>query len=214
MNGFTIEGFAAESKAAMAVADVPHQALSELLERTIRENDPADIIATLEAAIPPGADIGEMIVHTSPELTMLYARVPPRFQSAIHNHTVFASIGQLDGEEISIVYDRAADGEGLVELDTLRSRPGEVTNLYADAIHRIENPLDRVSSALHCYGGNFPELADKRSLWAWSDHAELPFSFPDLLKQSVAVMKGTGNDAGLIALAEAIPTAKAMIDAE
>ena len=38
----------------------------------------SEIIRALEAAVPAGASIGELIVHASPELTMLYARAPAR----------------------------------------------------------------------------------------------------------------------------------------
>jgi hypothetical protein len=56
----------------------------------------------LEAAVPAGASVGELIVHRSPTLTMLYARIPARFRSGIHDHTVCAVVGQLVGEERSI----------------------------------------------------------------------------------------------------------------
>jgi hypothetical protein len=47
-----------------------------------------DIVNTLDAAIPKGADIGEMIVYTSPELTMLYSRVPPRSKWHSQSHGI------------------------------------------------------------------------------------------------------------------------------
>jgi hypothetical protein len=89
---FSIEGFAGGCKLAMAGADDKRQAAKAFLEKTMIENETAEIIEVLDAAIPEGADIGEMIVHTSPELTMLYGRVPPKFQSAIRNHSIFACI--------------------------------------------------------------------------------------------------------------------------
>ncbi|NQV44139.1 MAG: hypothetical protein HQ501_04505 [Rhodospirillales bacterium] len=213
MSGFTIDGFAQGSKKAMADADDRQRALKEYLEQTMQEHDTADIIAALNAAIPEGATIGEMIVHASPELTMLYGRIPPRLQSGIHNHTVFACIGQLDGEETSIVYEKSPDGTGLREVMTVTAKAGEVTSLPVDAIHRIENPGTEMASALHCYGGDFGAVMGQRSLWSCDDFEEMPFSFEALLKESVKIMKNSDNDVGLKAIVKAIPAAGPLVDA-
>lgn len=151
-----------------------------------------------------------MIVHASPELTMLYARIPGRFRSGIHNHTVFACIGQLTGEETNTIYQ--PDGEGLVVESTTRVKPGEVISLPADTIHNIENPTETVSASLHIYGGDFGALMDERSLWSAGDHKEQSFSFPALLKESVKAMQQDGNITGLKALSEAIPAVKPMVE--
>jgi len=212
MKSFDIETFASRCVEAMAAADNPQEAAAALLAETLSENDLQDIIRTLDAAIPKGADIGEMIVHRSPTLTMLYARVPPRFQSGIHDHTVFACIGQLSGEERNILFEPAADGEGLTVESTAKVRPGEVLRLPADAVHCIENPGHTVASALHLYGGDFAALMDDRSLWSTTDHQRQSFSFPALLRESALRMREDNNEAGLNAIVEAIPATKAMVD--
>ena len=217
MGNFTIEGFAAGCKQAMADAGAGaadrQPAARAYLEKTMAENDPADIIAVLDAAIPEGADIGEMIVHASPELTMLYARVPPRFQSGIHNHTIFACIGQLAGSEIGVAYERNPDGGGLRVKKQVSIKAGEVASLPADAIHHIENPNETTGSALHIYGGDFGAVMDQRSLWTTDGHAEIPFNFQALLGESIKAMKASGNQAGLDALVEAIPAVRALVEA-
>ncbi|WP_455222105.1 hypothetical protein [Kaarinaea lacus] len=213
MGNFTIEGFAKGCKEAMANAEDRQLATRKYLEKTMKENDVMDIVKTLDAAIPKGADIGEMIVHTSPELTMLYGRVPPRFQSGIHNHTVFACIGQLIGAEVNTIYEKSPDGKGLRVADTKTVNAGEVLSLPEDAIHHIENPNNETGSALHVYGGDFKAVMDERSLWDFEDHEEMTFNFQDLLKESVKGMKLNQNKAGLEALANAIPAVKPMIDA-
>jgi predicted metal-dependent enzyme (double-stranded beta helix superfamily) len=218
MGKFTIEGFAAGCKQAMAAAGASagagaadrQRAARAFLETTMAENDPAEIIAVLDAAIPEGADIGEMIVHASPELTMLYARVPPRFQSGIHNHTVFACIGQLAGSEIGVAYERTPEG-GLRAKKSVSIKAGEVASLPADAIHHIENPNQTTGSALHIYGGDFGALMDQRSLWTTDGHAEMKFNFQALLGESIKAMKASGNQAGLDALVEAIPAVRALV---
>ncbi len=213
MKNFTIEGFAKGCKQAMSVTDNRQQAAKEYLQQTLDQNDLQHIVDSLEAAIPEGADIGEMIVHASPELTMLYARVPGRFQSGIHNHTVFACIGQLTGSETSTVYNKKSDGNGLVETEQLTSEVGQVISLPADAIHHIENPYEKVSSSLHIYGGDFHAIMDERSLWSYDTHEEINFNFQELIKESIKNMKTNGNQIGLDEIVKAIPSVKPLLDA-
>jgi len=211
MGRFSIEGFATECKNAMSTARNRHRAAKTLLEQTLREHDAADIIDALDAAIPPDATIGEMIVHTSPELTMLYARIPPRFQSGIHNHTVFACIGQLAGAEKGTIYEESPDG-GLRVVRQLTVRTGEVIGLPADVIHSIENPGHTVGSALHLYGGDFGALMEQRSLWTSDDHEKRPFSFEALVLESVKTMKRDNNETGLRELVKAMPAARPLLE--
>lgn len=210
MENFSIEGFAQGCKAAMAASENRQQAARDYLQQTLQTNNLDDIARTLEAAIPEGADVGEMIVHASSELTMMYARVPARFQSGIHNHTVFACIGQLTGSETSKVYHKTDDGK-LTISGSKTSHPGQITSLPEDAIHHIENPHDTVSSSLHIYGGDFYAVMDERSLWSFDEHKEIPFNFQELIKESVKGMKLNNNQAGLDALVKAIPKAQALI---
>ena len=113
MNNFTIDGFASGCLTAMDRADNRALGAKQYLEHTLWNNDPEAIIEILEAAKPLGASIGEMIVHASETLTMLFARVPSRFQSGIHDQTVFACIGQLRGEEVSTIFEPTEEGKGL-----------------------------------------------------------------------------------------------------
>jgi predicted metal-dependent enzyme (double-stranded beta helix superfamily) len=210
MSTFSIEDFAAGCKQAIAQGEHGPMAARAYLEQTLRTYDTADIVAKLEAAIPAGASIGEMIVHRSPELTVLYARAPARFRSGIHNHTVCACIGQLVGEERSVVYERTEDG-GLRVRETISVKAGEVMDLPADAIHHIENPDDTVGRSLHVYAGDFAALMSRRSLWSEDEHREGPFTFERLVEQSVVAMKRSGNEHGLRELARAIPAAAKLI---
>lgn len=212
MNAFTIDGFASGCKAAMDNAENRRLAAKQFLEQTLRNYDLEAIVEVLEAAIPQGASIGEMIVHASEELTMLFARVPPRFQSGIHNHMVFACIGQLRGEEVSTIFELGEAGRGLYITHTLTSRPGKVVDLSANVIHCIENPREDYSLSLHIYGGDFGALMDMRRLWSTNGHEEMAFTFQDLLAESVKTMKKSGNYKGLESLVEAIPSAKKLVE--
>ena len=143
---------------------------------------------------------------------MLYARVPAHFQSGIHNHTVFACIGQLVGTELSTIYSKTADGKSLTVAETLSANAGEVMSLPEDAIHHIENPNNSTGRSLHIYGGDFNAIMDKRSLWSFSDYEEKPFSFQDLIKESIKGMKMNHNRAGLEEVVKAIPSVKPLVD--
>ena len=213
MGIFSIEAFAIGCKEAMEHAPDKRQAAKAFLEKMLEDNESSDVIKVLEDAIPKGADIGEMIVHQSPELTMLYGRIPPRFQSGIHNHTVFACIAQLEGEEINTSYQRSENGDGLRVIGTTTNKTGEVISMPEEAIHHIENPNPKEGKALHIYGGDFGAIMDQRNLWSSDTFEKIPFTFKDLLGESIKMMKLNDNAIGLNELAKAIPTTKPMIDA-
>ena len=208
---FSIEAFAADCKRVMDAAPDRKQAARELLQETIAKCGADEIIRVLQAAVPPGASIGELIVYSSPELTMLYGRMPGRFQSGIHDHTVCAVIGQLRGTEINRFYAPQADGK-LAEVGTTTVRTGEVIALDRDVIHSIENPGEEQGHALHLYSGDFRALSPRRSLWSWTDREKKPFTFPELLQESATAMHESGNQTGLDQLVQAMPASKAFVD--
>ena len=212
MATFTIDGFVKALNQAMDQSDDRREAARQFLQQTMNNTSKADIIDVLEAAIPAGADIGEMIVYSSPNLTLLYGRMPPRFQSGIHNHTVCAVIGQLEGTEINTLYTRTEDGKGLKQVSTKTVNAGEAIAMNKDAIHRIENPHNTAGKALHIYAGDFTAISDRRSLWSSDKHEELPFSFQDLLKESVKGMQLSDNQSGLDEIVKAIPAVKNLLN--
>ena len=203
MQEFSIEAFAAETTLAMTKTEDRMAAARSKLEGAITRFGAAPIIEALEAAIPPGADIGEMIVHLSGEMTLLYARVPPRFQAGIHDHTVFALIAPLRGREVNRVY--VPGEQGLRQVDERIIAPGEIFGLAPDAIHEIENPARDTMSSLHLYGGDFRAVMADRSLYRADTGEREGFTFDALLAESVTQMQRRGNRDGLRALAEAIP---------
>lgn len=208
---FCIDTFAATCKAAMDASDDRQAAAARCLSEAVEHHGVDAIMHALQAAVPADADVGELIVHASPEMTLLYARIPARFQSGIHNHTVFANIAQLKGEEVNTTWVR--EGDRLVVTERQTTRVGGVLQLPADVIHGIANPGDETAHALHLYGGDFGAIQDERSLWDEDSHEEIDFSFPALVQQSVKAMAKADNRAGLDALVEAIPAAKPAVDA-
>lgn len=212
MSGFDIDAFVDGCKEAMANASDPHKAARAFLQDTLDAHEAEEIIEVLDASIPQGASIGEMIVHADPDLTLLYARIPPRFQSGIHNHTIFACIGQLRGSEENTFYEPSEDRTGLRKVRTTTVEAGRVIGLPANVIHSIANPHDNTGCALHIYGGDFGAIMGDRSLWSIDAHEEIPFSFEALMKESIQTMKRDDNEAGLRAVAKAIPATAPMIE--
>lgn len=226
MNNFTIDSFAAEIKDAMNAVASPsptgdasatkarQKAATEYLRLTLANYSKEDILSELQASVPEGASVGEMIVHTDDELTMLYARVPPKFMSAVHNHTIFACIGTLIGREENIIYSLDdGDAEKPPKIkEQFVVKAGEVITLDADVIHSIANPDDTVLHSLHVYGGSFPKVMEERTLWSSDELKAMKFSFPGLMKESCVRMKMEHNDKGLNEAANAIPALKPMID--
>lgn len=211
MEKFDVQGFAVEVEQAMVGAPCRPKVVRSLLEGAVDRFGPDAIIAALDAAIPPGADIGEMIVHLSPGLTVLYARVPPRFVGGVHDHTVFACIAPLRGREVNRTFEARADGPGLRQLDETLVGPGQVVTLPADAVHHIENPDRETASSLHFYGGDFRALMGDRSLWTGPKQERSAFSFEGLLRESVEEMRRRRNRHGLEALARAIPASAGFV---
>eukprot|EP00978_Attheya_sp_CCMP212_P025741 scaffold83347_cov42-Attheya_sp.AAC.2 len=212
---FSVDIFATECKAAMDAAmddnEARQKAAAQYLRQVMDENSTEDILKVLHDSIPPGAGVGEMIIHASPELTMLYARIPPHFQSAVHDHTIFACIGCLVGVEENKFYE--VEGNTISVDEEFALKPGNVLELDADVIHSIENPSDDTLHALHIYGGDFNAITAERTIWTSDELKPIGFSFPALMKESVKKMKMGGNDAGLGAVVEAIPALKPMVDA-
>jgi predicted metal-dependent enzyme (double-stranded beta helix superfamily) len=211
MTTFSVEDFARGCKEAMARTHDKKAAARACMHEALASHGAGAIIRALAEAVPPGATIGELIVYASPELTLLYGRMPPRFQSGIHNHTVCAVIAQLEGEEVNRIYEKSDEG-ALREVKKVTLRAGEVLELDRDVIHAIENPGNEPAHALHFYKGDFRAISDRRSLWSWDDHEQKTFSFPELLKESALAMHRSSNHEGLRALVKAIPASKAFVD--
>jgi len=121
---------------------------------------------------------------------------------------VCAVIGQLEGAEVNTFYTRTDDGKGLRVSATKTIHAGEVISMDKDAIHHIENPNNETGKALHVYAGDFKAISDRRSLWSSDKHEQKPFSFQDLLLESVKGMQQSHNQLGLEEVVKAIPAVK------
>ena len=211
---FTVEGFAKETKQLIQAADSAEDQQAKvkaLMSKVYEENTVETIVETLNAAVSPGASLAEMILYADDEVTLLWGQIPPRFQSAVHNHTIWANIQPIIGPEKNTLFQEQEDGT-LKITEEFVVEPGSILELAPDAIHCIENPSDKPARAFHVYGGNFKELDDHRDLWNWETEEKIPFSLPGVMQQSVARMVASGNVDGLDAVASAIPKIKPMVE--
>ncbi len=88
-----------------------------------------------------------------------------------HNHNMWAVIGIYSGREDNIFWRRTGDtleAAGAKELAV-----GDAAPLGKDVIHSVTNPIEKMTSALHVYGGDF--FAPGRSEWNPETLQEGPF---------------------------------------
>lgn len=161
----------------------PASAVKQLIEEALR--DPSAVKTALDAEFAgkdlSKAGIADLISFRSPTLTVLKAATPPKFKAPPHNHKMWAVIGVCDGEENNTFYRRGRNG--LEKAGGKDLKTGDVVVLGEDVIHGIENPLDRVSCAIHVYGGDLLNFSG-RSTWNPFTLEEHPYDVELLMDYS------------------------------
>jgi len=165
---FEIERFIAECEAAVVTGG--QEAVREAVQRAVA--DPESIIKALgepkRAAVYP--------LHKSPRLTILHVLWPPNHTQAPHNHLLWAEVGVYAGREDNILWRRCPRGATwqIEAIGAASVSAARHVSLARDAIHSVNNPLDRVTAGLHVYGGDL--TAVPRSMWDVETLAEVPLS--------------------------------------
>lgn len=103
----------------------------------------------------------EMLLASSPELTVYHIALSPRVHYPPHEHRVPAMIGLYQGTETSFSYRR--DGTALVQTERHDHAAPCVATLPADVIHSVVNMGSARSAAIHVYFGDL--TAVERSIW-------------------------------------------------
>jgi len=100
---------------------------------------------------------GFTVLHGAPDLTVLHVVWAPRMRLYPHDHRMWAVIGVYTGREDNIFWRRVPGAAGgLVEAAGAKSLGvGCAEPLGRDVIHSVTNPLDRLTAAIHVYGGDF-----------------------------------------------------------
>ena len=137
--------------------------------------DPAGIRAELGEPTQAGV----FPLHHAPDLTVINFVWAPYMTLLPHNHNMFAVIGIYGGREDNVFWRRRADaGEGGAGLEAAGADSmgaGQVATLGPDIIHSVANPIAKLTSAIHVYGGDFFDPPVPRSQWDHETLVEQPW---------------------------------------
>ena len=151
--------------------DDTHRAVLEIASRAV--SNPGEIVESLGQ--PNRA--GVTTLYHSDDLTILNVVWGPLMNVPAHNHEMWAVIGVYAGREDNIYWRRIVDQDGpVIEAAGAKSLAAkDAEPLGRDIIHSVVNPVDRLTAAIHVYGGDF--FGVDRKEWDPETHAERPFDF-------------------------------------
>ncbi len=151
----------------------PRRAIREVLDRALAApNEVADTMAPSEGGIT--------LLHQASDLTVVHLVWAPKMDLYPHDHRMWAVIGIYAGQEDNAFYRRAGD-RGLTESGAKMLRTGDSVILGNDTIHSVSNPTDRLTGAIHVYGGDF--VNQPRSQWGPGPVEERPHDHNVLVEQ-------------------------------
>ena len=142
-----------------------HAAVREVVGRAVSE--PGPILKTLGEPRLSGIET----LYRSDALTILNVRWGPGMTLYPHEHRMWAVIGIYSGREDNSFYRRGKSGLQAHSAKTLELK--DTLPLGEAVIHAVTNPLDRITAAIHVYGGDF--FAVPRSEWDPQTLQERPF---------------------------------------
>jgi predicted metal-dependent enzyme (double-stranded beta helix superfamily) len=119
----------------------------------------------------------QYLLHADPleRLSVVSFVWGPGQRTPIHDHRVWGVVGVLRGAELSVSYERGADGRLIAQPEARleRGAVAAVSPTIGD-IHTIANALaDQPSISIHVYGGNIGAI--HRSVFDAATGAEKPF---------------------------------------
>ena len=171
---FDVDILLADAKAAVKESE-PRRAVRELLERTM--STPTELGDVFEPS-RGGLDL----LYVSDELTVLHVVWAPGMRLFPHDHQMWANIGIYAGQEDNTFYRRLEEDRHAVhETGGKELRVGDVLTLGTDAIHAVTNPLDKLTAAIHIYGGDF--VNNPRSQWGPGPLEERPYDMETVNRQ-------------------------------
>ena len=169
-----LDAFLADCQDAAAETE-SRRAIRELLTRTVARPDAvADTLRPKEAGIT--------LLHNAPNLTVLHVVWAPHMELYAHDHRMWAVIGVYSGQEDNTFFRRSGpERRAIVESGGKELATGDVVALGDDTIHAVTNPSDRLTGAIHVYGGDFVNQA--RSQWGPGTSEERPYNLQLTLEQ-------------------------------
>jgi predicted metal-dependent enzyme (double-stranded beta helix superfamily) len=124
---------------------------------------------------------GVQVLHRSPELTVLNLIWGPQMCQLPHDHRMWAVIGIYGGREDNIFWRRpAGDPNGPIEAAGAKAlSERQAVPLGPDIIHSVINPINRLTGAIHVYGGDFFSVS--HSQWDPERLVEEPYDVNRLM---------------------------------
>ena len=154
---FETEGFVSDCRRAFH-ADPTNRSVREVLAGALA--DPAAVLRALGE--PRRAEIRKLFHSDS--LTIINVVWGPGMMVMPHNHQMWAVIGIYTGREDNIFWRRVPGVRERIEAVGARALcEKDAVPLGRDVIHSVINPIDRLTGAIHIYGGDF--FAAERSEW-------------------------------------------------
>jgi predicted metal-dependent enzyme (double-stranded beta helix superfamily) len=171
---FDLDDFVERCRAAQSETE-PRRATREVLDRALTTPEAmGDVLAPQEAGIA--------LLHHEPDLTVLHVVWAPGMQLYPHDHRMWAIIGIYAGAEDNAFFRRSGPGERtLTDSGGKRLTVGDSVILGDDTIHSVANPHDRLTGAIHIYGGDF--VNQERSQWGPGPREERPYEYEGTVQQ-------------------------------
>ena len=162
--GFDLERFIGDCREA-SLDSGGQGAVREVLERAMQR--PGRVLAT----VGEPRQAGIQTLYRAQDLTILNIVWAPLMQLMPHEHNMWALIGIYTGREDNIFWSRsrvAITAHGAASL-----AGGNTAGLPRDVIHSVVNPTEKLTGAIHIYGGDFFEVP--RSEWDPESLREYPW---------------------------------------
>jgi predicted metal-dependent enzyme (double-stranded beta helix superfamily) len=167
---FDVDQLIADCRAARAEAE-PRLAVRDLLQRELASHE--DVARALDPR-----EAGFTMLYRDDDLTVLHVVWAPGMSIYPHDHRMWAVIGIYAGQEDNAFYRRSGPGlRTLTESGGKVLITGDVAVLGDDTIHGVTNPRDRLTGAIHVYGGDFAN--QRRSQWGPGPREERPYDIDE-----------------------------------
>jgi len=153
---FEAEQFLCDCRAAFT-QDQTHNMVREVLARAM--SNPAEVLN--ELGEPKRAEIRKLFHSES--LTIINVVWAPNMMVMPHNHRMWAAIGIYTGREDNVFWRRVRGSNKIEAAGAKALCAGDSASLGSDIIHSVINPIDKLTGAIHIYGGDF--FAAERSEW-------------------------------------------------
>ena len=171
---FDVDELVDSCRAALAETE-PRRAVKEVLDKALSQpNELAEVLDPQEGALG--------FLHNAPDLTVIHVVWAPGMVLHPHDHRMWAVIGIYAGAEDNAFFRRPSpDSRTLVESGGKRLEVKDTIVLGDDVIHQVSNPLQKLTGAIHVYGGDF--VNQPRSQWGDPPYEERPWDLAEAQQQ-------------------------------